>query len=89
MSPAPFFTSPQSEQDTAPGSIGSHATCPAAVGKRVTTASEFSYAEQCAALALYHQTVERYLADVEAVEGDPAFFDAIGRLHAGRANGAN
>jgi hypothetical protein len=84
-----FFTSPQSEQDTAPGSTGSHAARSAAVGKRVTTASEFSYAEQCAALALYHQTVERYLADVEAVEGDPAFFDAIGRLHAGRANGAN
>jgi hypothetical protein len=40
-----------------------------------------SYAGQCAALALYRQTVARYLADVDAVEGDPCFFDAIGRLH--------
>jgi hypothetical protein len=58
-------------------------------GQVTSSRQPLSYAEQCAALTLYHQTVARYLADVEAVEGDPAFFDAIGRLHAGRANGAN
>jgi hypothetical protein len=87
MSPAPFFTSPQSAQDTAPGSIGSHAARSAVLGQQVKTVSESSYAEQCAALALYHQTVARYLADVEAVEGDPCFWTAMGELHAGRQNG--
>ena len=45
-----------------------------------------SYTQQCAALALYRQTVARYLADVDAVEGDPCFWTAMGE-RAGRANG--
>jgi hypothetical protein len=88
MSPAPFFTSPQSEQDTAPGFLSVPETKAQPVSATVNTSRQpLSYAEQCAALALYHQTVERYLADVEAVEGDPCFFTAMGERQAGRALG--
>jgi hypothetical protein len=44
------------------------------------------YAEQCAALALYRQTVARYLADVDAVEGDPCFWTAMGGIEFQRGN---
>jgi hypothetical protein len=83
-----FFTPRDPEQDTAVGSLSVHDACSSLASSKVNSASQpLSYAEQCAALALYRQTVARYLADVDAVEGDPAFFDAIGRLHAGMANG--
>ena len=54
----------------------------ALASSKVNSASQpLSYAKQCAALALYRQTVARYLADVDAVEGDPCFWTAMGGIH--------
>jgi hypothetical protein len=83
MSPdSSFFGCIKSEQDIAPGSLSLPESAAQPVSAAVKTSCQpLSYAEQCAALVLYHQTVERYLADVEAVEGDPCFFTAMGELH--------
>jgi hypothetical protein len=77
-----FFTPRDPEQDTAVGSLSVHDACSSLASSKVNSASQpLSYAEQCAALALYRQTVARYLADVDAVEGDPCFWTAMGELH--------
>jgi hypothetical protein len=86
--PTPFFGCIKSEQDTAPGYLSVQETAAQPMSSKVNSASHpLSYAEQCAALALYHQTVARYLADIEAVEGDPCFWTAMGERHAEGAVG--
>jgi hypothetical protein len=82
-----FFTPRDPEQDTAVGSLSVHDESSALASSKVNSASQpLSYADQCAALALYHQTVARYLADVEAVEGDPCFWTAMGGIEFQRGN---
>jgi hypothetical protein len=82
----PFIFTPRDpEQDTAVGFLSVHDECSALASASVNNVSKPaptpSYAEQCAALALYRQTVARYLADVDAVEGDQCFWTAMGDLH--------
>jgi hypothetical protein len=81
-----FFTPRDPEQDTAVGSVVSHSARSAVCQQSPQIASDLTYADQCAALALYIACKERYLADVDAVEGDPCFWTAMGGIEFQRGN---